>query len=88
MGDAEPRDRLGRLAVEALAGEADLAGDADHHVADRAQQRGLAGAVRAEQRGDAALGDAERHAVQHMRLAIGRIEVLDLQQRAHTGSPR
>ena len=59
MGDAEPHDVLGRLAVDPLAGEADLAGAAHHHVADRAQRRGLAGAVGAQERGDAAFLDRE-----------------------------
>ena len=50
MRDAETDDVFGRPAGERLAVELDRAGRA-HHVADRAQGGGLAGAVGAEQRG-------------------------------------
>ena len=53
MRDAEPHDVFGRACRDRLAVEADLAVGAAH-AGERAQRGGLAGAVRAEQRGDAA----------------------------------
>jgi hypothetical protein len=53
MRDAETDDVFGRLAGQRLALELDRTGRA-HHVADRAQGGGLAGAVGAEQGGERA----------------------------------
>ena len=47
---------------------------------DRAQQRALARAVRAEQRGDLALRDLEVHVEQHLLGAVREVEVVDLQR--------
>ena len=89
MGDAEPHDVLGRLAVDALAGKADLAGRKPyHHVAEGAQGRGLAGAVGAQERGDAALLDRKRELAQHLRRAVGGVELARLEDRRHHALPR
>src|SRR6185503_5113417 len=87
VADAEPDDVLGGAAVDALAAEPDLAARADAHVADRAQRRGLAGAVGAEQRDHAALVDLEVDAVQHLAGAIRRIDAVQLEQRGHACAP-
>ena len=60
-------------AVDAFAAEADLALRADH-AADGAQRGRLAGAVGAEQRGDAALRHREVDAVQHRGLAVAGVQ--------------
>ena len=49
--------------------EFDGAGRA-HHVADRAQRGGLAGAVGAEQRGHAAFVEIERETMKRLDLAV------------------
>ena len=69
MGDAEPRALLRRFSGERLAGEDDLAGGLDH-AGQRAQRRGLAGAVGAEKGGDVALDDVEVDPVQDLRRAV------------------
>ena len=53
-----------RLAVDALALEADLAGTGNEHAEQRLQDRRLAGAVRADQQRDLALACVERELVQ------------------------
>ena len=69
MGDAEPDDVLGGAAGQRGAVEFDRAGRA-HHVADRPQGGGLAGAVGAEQRGHAAFPEREFEAVERLDLAV------------------
>src|SRR4051794_40150163 len=88
MADAQPRDVLGLPAVDAATAEQDFAPDAYPHIADRAQDRGLAGAVGAEQGGDAAFGDGKVDTIDDLRLAIGDREVLELEDRAHAAVPR
>ena len=62
------------VAVDALAGEADLAARAAPCSQMRAQGRGLAGAVGAEQRDDAAFLDLEVDPAQHRSVAVRRVE--------------
>ena len=50
---------------------------------DRREQRRLAGAVGADDRDDAAFGDRQRNAVHRLDLAVGDVQVDDLQQYAH-----
>ena len=57
--DAAPRQPMRRLAGDVLAGIADRAGARLEEAGDDGEQRGLAGAVRADQRGDAASAAAE-----------------------------
>ena len=58
-----PYDVVRRLATDRLPGESDRAGARGKHPGDHAQRRRLAGAVRAEQRDDFAVGDGQRHAM-------------------------
>ena len=58
-----------------------------HHRAQGAQGRRLARAVSAEQRGDRALLDREIDAVQHARLAVGRVQAFALQAALVQGRP-
>jgi hypothetical protein len=47
------------------------------HARHRAQERGLARAVGADDRHHLALGDVERHAEQRLEVAVERVEVAD-----------
>src|SRR5207247_9381576 len=78
-------DRLRAEPVGATAREDDLAGAA-HRSRDRSQRRRLAGAVRAEDGRDLALGHGERDAVQCLHLAVARLDRLQLEQ-AHVSAP-
>ncbi len=82
MGDAAACDLLGPAAIDAIGGKDDLAA-CTHHAADGAQGRGLAGAVGAEDGGDAALLDREVDAVQDLGLRIERTQIAGLEQRGH-----
>ena len=74
------------LARDRLAVEADGAFGA-HHAAERAQRGGLARAVGAEQRGDAALLQREADAVQGLRLSVVGLETFDFEQRHRLQAP-
>jgi predicted short-subunit dehydrogenase-like oxidoreductase (DUF2520 family) len=82
MSDPQTDNVLGGHAAQRLAIELDISGGADH-VADRAQRRGLAGTVGAEQRGDAAFVEREFEAVKGLDLAVIGAQILDRQHRAH-----
>ena len=68
--------------VSGRAVELDRAGRT-HHVADRAQRGGLAGAVGAEQRGQAAFVEGEFEAVKRLDLAVIGREIPDVEHRGH-----
>jgi len=61
---------------------------------DRTQRRGLAGAIRADQRDDLALLDGERHALERMDPTVVDVEIGDLEERhqlaasSSSGTPR
>ena len=80
VGDAEGGDLVGPHAADVLAVEDDAAARADG-AADRAEGRGLAGAVRAEDADRPAVRNAQRDAVQHLHRAVERGDVLELKQR-------
>src|SRR5450631_1596187 len=82
MRDAEADDVLGRAAGERGAVEFDRAGRA-HHVADRAQRGGLAGAVGAEQRGQASFIEGELKTVKRLNLTVIGPEIPDVEHRGH-----
>ena len=67
---------------DVVAVEHDAAGARRRQPEDRADQRGLAGAVGAEQAGDAAGLDGERDALQHVGLVVGGEDALDFEQLA------
>src|SRR5207302_474373 len=62
--------------------ELDRAGRA-HHVADRAKRGGLAGAVGAEQGGEAAFVEGEVQSVKRLDLAVIGAQILDVEHRRH-----
>ena len=76
--DAAPHDFLGRLAVDRRAVEDDFAGHLDH-AAHRAQRRGLAGAVGAEDGRDAAPADREVEAEQHLGRSVAAFQSGDFE---------
>src|SRR5262245_64501618 len=61
--DAAPADRIGRQAIDPLAGKGDRALVGREHAGDQIEQRGLAGSVRPDHRENLALADLEAHAV-------------------------
>jgi hypothetical protein len=61
--DAEPAQRLGRLAADVIAEHGDAAGATVVEPGDQRKQRRLARAVQAEQGAEAPLPDAEAHIV-------------------------
>ena len=87
MGDAQADDVLGRATGQRLATEADRAFGAAH-AADRPQRRCLAGAIGAEQGGDAALRDIEIQPVQHMRRAVAGLQAARLKQHGRSRGHR
>ena len=68
--------------------EHDAAGAWRRQPEDRPHQGRLAGAIRAEQAGDAAVLDLERDALQHVGLVIGRKDTLDRERAGHHATPR
>ena len=64
-GDAEMRPRGGGNLQEVDAFEMDGAGARLHDAGDRLEQRGLAGAVRSDDRDELSGLDGQRHVVQH-----------------------
>src|SRR2546425_5659951 len=91
MSDA-PRDDLGRpQTVEPRALEFDTPGAHGQEPADRPERRGLAGAVRAEQRHRLAPSHLERDAGDRRQVAIPGLEPVKPEQHGHTrrpGTPR
>ena len=81
--DAAPADAVGRQAVDALAGEGDRSGVGREHAGDHVEQRGLAGAVRPDDRENAALGHLEADPVDRDQAAEPLAHAIDRQQRAH-----
>src|SRR5690606_28794816 len=67
--DAEPLQRRARRAPHVMAENADLARDVVVEACDQREQRGLAGAVEAEQHRERPLRNGERDIVQHELLA-------------------
>jgi hypothetical protein len=77
MGQAAPGDAVRVQARDVLAVQRHLAGARLDHAGDGAHGGGLAGAVRADQGHQAALGHFERDAVQNLHLAVGRFQILN-----------
>jgi hypothetical protein len=97
--EAAADDVLDRDARDVLAGQRDRAGLRPDQAVDRAQQARLAGAVRAQDRGDRALRHRQPDAVQCRHRPVGDGEVLHrehargggclrLRDGAHDGSAR
>src|SRR5439155_7081086 len=82
MRDTETDDVFGRASGKRLALELDGAGRT-HHVADRAQGGGLAGAVGAQQGGETTFVKGKAQAVQRLDLAVIGAEILDVEHRGH-----
>ena len=87
-GDAGGDHLVGGKPGDVGAVEQDAAGARRRQPQDRADQRGLAGAVRAKEAGDAAGLDGERHVFEHIGAVIGRDQALDLEPAAHCAAPR
>jgi hypothetical protein len=88
MGDTETDDVFGRLAVNPPAGEPDLSGNADHHVADGTKRRRFTGTVGAQHRRDAAFLHSQVDSLQNLRRPIGSIDVAQFENGPHSSPPR
>ena len=86
-GDAAPRQPMRRLAGDVLAAIAHSAVARLEEAGDDGEQRGLAGAIGADERGDAALRRRKRHAVDRQQSAETARHVLHRQQRLSHGGP-
>jgi hypothetical protein len=80
VGDAHGVDTLRLHPVDAGVLEPDFAVRGPHEPGDRAQRRGFAGAVCADQRHDLALGHAERDVADRRNLFVQHRGVLDAKQ--------
>jgi hypothetical protein len=87
-GNARGNHLVGREPRGLFAVEHHTAGARWRQAEDRTDERGLAGAVRAEQAGDAAGLDRKRDALQHVRLVVGGGDVQDLETARHHATPR
>ena len=88
VADARAEHAMGRRARDVAPGEPHAAASRRREPHDRAERRGLARAVAADQHGDRAALHREREVVEHVALAVVGVEVLDLEQRRHSVSPR
>jgi hypothetical protein len=73
------REPLGGLAVEGDAPGLELAVLKRQQARDGLQRGRLAGAVAAQKRHQLGFAHAQRHALQHMALAVVRVQALDLE---------
>ncbi len=78
---AEPGDRVGGAAREAVRAEADVTGIGRQEAAHHVEERRLARAVGPDEAGDAAAGDLQAHAVQRREAAEALLHVADRQER-------
>ena len=83
VDDAEAHDRVRPQRADRLAVEPDAAAAGPHQAADRAQQRGLARAVGAEDADQLAALDPQRHLLQRADRAVVDREAVDLKHRRH-----
>ena len=88
MGDAAANHVFGAQLIDRLAREGDLTARTQH-PADRAQCRGLPGAVGTQDCRNTAGIEREGDAMQHLARTVERFEIGDLEQRNHhAGLPR
>ena len=90
VGDPRPDDLVRGSPVDPAPVEVDASGAGPQEAGDGAQQGGLAGAVRSDQRDDLSPLHLERDAVQRRQAAIAGDQVLDAQRRPvmRQGRPR
>jgi hypothetical protein len=66
----------------------DVAARRPDHAGDGADQRGLTGAVGANDRNDRAFRHLERHAIERLRVAVENIDAIDGQHQCTASAPR
>src|ERR1019366_3972145 len=88
LTDAETADLMPRPAGDIQAAEIDVAACRLVHPGDGADERGLAGAVGADNGDDGALLDLERDAVERLGVAVEHVEIFNLQHHAITSAPK
>ena len=79
-GDAQGGDLVRAQTLDAAALPADVADLGDVHLADGVEDRGLAGAVGADDREQLAAVDAERDVVDRQHPAEAQLDVVELEQ--------
>ena len=84
LADAEIADPVRFQSADAFVAQHDAALRRAQHAGDGADERGLAGAVGADDRDDRALRDFNRHAVERADVAVGHFKVLNGEH--HTAS--
>jgi len=87
VSHSQDDDLVSRCGVDPLALEQDLSAGGPDEPGDRSQRRGLAGAVGADQGDDLTLVDREADLLDREDLAVGDLEVLDLEHGRHGVSP-
>ena len=80
LPDAEVADMVRFATGDVGALEADASGARRFNAGDCADQRGLAGAVGADDRHNMAFWDFDRDAVERLRVSVEQIEVLDREE--------
>ncbi len=88
LADAEIADAVAFPTADIDVVEIDAAAGRTVHAGDGADERGLTGAVRADDRHDRPLADVERHVVERLRVAVEDVEVLDPQHQPTASAPR
>jgi hypothetical protein len=84
LADAEIAHLVARPARNVGAAIEDASARRPVHAGDGADERGLAGAIGADNGDDGALGDVERDTVERLRVAVEDVEILDPEH--HTSS--
>ena len=79
---------VARPAGDLVVVKADLPACRLDHAGNGADQRGLAGAIGADNRDDRALRHFERNAVQRLRIAIEHVDLVDPQHQCTASVPR
>jgi hypothetical protein len=88
LADAEVADGVRLEARDVAALERDAPGARALDAGDRADERGLARPVRADDGDDLARGHLERDALERLRVAVVEVEVLDGEHQTSVSSPR
>jgi hypothetical protein len=87
-GDAARGDPVRRQPVDGLAGEPDAAAARAAKPADGVEERGLAGAVGADERVELPRADGQAHGVERVEPAEANAEGVHLEHRAHPNQRR
>src|SRR5262249_41150399 len=88
LPDAEIANAVAFPSADVDIAECDAAARRAMHARDRANERRLAGPIRADNGYDRSFVDVERHVVERLRVAMEDIEILDAQHQSPASAPR